>query len=131
MPPTLLPAYLLRQFHVRPDQPALGELIARRPLPRCPARIPASKQLARWEAAEVVLRLHARRQRAKRAVPSIVACKPNASRPPLEFLPVLSAMRLPNIPPALEFSQASGAHRANGRLPARHQRELHDGLTQK
>jgi hypothetical protein len=61
------------------------------PAARLPAQaarhIPASSELTRWEAAEVVLRLHVR-QRDKRCLqlPNIVvASKPSPWRLPLEF----------------------------------------------
>jgi hypothetical protein len=86
IPATPLPSHMLRQCGVRPDRPALRRADRQATPTRCPARIPASEKLARWEAAEVVLRLHARQRRARRAVPSIVVCKTNASQQPLEFL---------------------------------------------
>ena len=79
----------------------------------------------------MVLRLHARQMRARRAVPSIVVCKTNASRPPQEFLLLSSALASQNIPAALKLGQASRAHRRYRRLPPRHQLELPDGLVHK
>jgi hypothetical protein len=80
----------------------------------------------------VVLRLHARQVRAKRVATehylSLVSLAHAGTR---WYSAVSSAPALPDIPPALEFSQARRAHSRDRRSPPGHKLELAHGLVHK